>query len=147
MNGVQAHLWVNHIPVFGLALSAAVGIYAYYNWLPKVLMIAHLFALGAHTAGLLAFFTGEMAFHMLAEVKDTALNAPFAEVHEDIAHDFVLLFWLGLGLQSILLALLWRRRKLPPWLHLISVAWCILALVVCLVIAHSGGEIRHIHIR
>ena len=147
MNGVQAHLLVNHLPVLGLAISALFGSVVLYSKRPGLRSTYHLIALGSYVAAVLAFITGELALHTLADSQDPALADTYVEVHDTIAHDFVGLFWLGLALHAIVSVLLWRKRKLPKALDVVTVAFAILCFLITIVIAHSGGEIRHPHIR
>ena len=147
MNGVQVHLLVNHLPVLGLAISALFGSVVLYSKRPSYRITYHLIALGSYVAAILAFITGELAIHTLADSQDPALPDTYVGVHDTIAHDFVGLFWLGLALHAIVSVLLWRKRKLPKALDVVTVAFAILCLLITIVIAHSGGEIRHLHIR
>jgi hypothetical protein len=143
MNGAQAHLLVNHVPVLGAAFAAVLlgaGAARRSQELLKAGMWA--FVLAA-LAALPAFLTGEGAESVLKALPGARLDA--IRAHEEAAEAA---FWSLLSLGAACGGALWhagpglvRRRVWGPLLLLASPVLFLLARA-----AHLGGLIRHVEL-
>lgn len=141
MNGAQAHLLLNHLPVLGTAFAAALlaaGLARRSDELQKAGLWATLLA---GLSALPAYFTGEGAEHALealALAGDAVIHP-----HEEAA-ELALACALLLGAAAGAALALHRFRGRPlaassPWVLGIALA----ALALMARTAHLGGLIRH----
>lgn len=144
MNAVHVHLLLNHLPVIGSLIAAALLIVALLrrdSGLAKVTL--GLFVALAGIA-VVVFLTGEPAEELvegLAGVSESILEA-----HEEAA--LVATIAIGvLGVAALGMLVLFRRRSLPRSATLATLVAALLVAGVMGWTANFGGQIRHTEIR
>lgn len=145
MNGAQAHLLINHMPVLGTAFAAAllaVGVVGRSDELRKAgLWTFVLAALG----GLAAFLTGEGAEHVVEGLPGVTEGVIHA--HEEAAEKaFYALLALGVFALGGLLAA-FRTGTLSRRACAIVLALAVPVLGLLGWTAHLGGLVRHTELR
>lgn len=141
MNGAQAHLLFNHLPVLGVPFSALLllaGAWRRSEELKKAGLAA--FALTALCV-LPAYFTGEGAEHVIEDLP--GVTEGLIHAHEEAA-EAALAVTLILGALS--LGALWHAGKVGrvrrrAWVPVLLLGLAALALLART--AHLGGLIRH----
>ncbi|MBX3101934.1 MAG: hypothetical protein KF690_05455 [Bacteroidetes bacterium] len=150
MNGVSLHLLINHFPLAALLIALGIGLWTQFSGNRTAFRLYWVLSCIAFACLLPVLKTGEAALAHLAATQSPALDERYAGIHEQMAHDFIPLYitglvthlGLGLGLGSQRLGSRWPRRL--TW---ITLAILLLNLLVLAIVAHSGGEIRHTHLR
>lgn len=145
INGAQAHLLMNHIPVFGTAfglllLLAALALHTE-EWKRAALVVLLASALGT----IPAYLTGEPAEDVIENLDGVSKDS--IEEHEDAA----LYGLIGVELLGALALLgLWLSRggnTLPKGITTGALVLGLLTMAIVAQTAHLGGEIRHPEIR
>ncbi len=145
MNGAHLHLVMNHIPVLGAFAIVALTLLAKFkNDESLTKLNFQLMALiGLLTAPV--YFTGEGAEEVLEKLP--GFSEAIVERHEELGlYGLILAGILGLiGLIGLYLLRKNKAMAFSLWKGSLSVG--VIFLVVTLLIANAGGEIRHTEIR
>jgi len=145
-NPAYRHLLLNHVPITGLAVAAAVLAWAVFEdrWTTIVLGLV-LVAL-ASLAGALVLHSGDAAYPFLFDELDGHGQA-WLDHHAHLAERFGRVIPINGALAAVAIAagfrrIAWRRR-----LGIALLATTLASLGVAAVIAEAGGKIRHVELR
>ena len=144
MNSAHIHLLLNHIPVLGtfLALALLLASLPRHNVPRTRSALWLLVVLGIVTVGV--FLSGEPAEDAVEGL--AGVSEPLIESHEEAALASTIA--LGTLATFAVSALLWfRRRTLPRWVMLGSLAATMIVAGMMAWTANLGGQIRHTEIR
>lgn len=141
MNGAQAHLLLNHLPVFGVAFGLLILLYGIFRKCDVVKRVAlGLFILTA-LGTIPTYLTGESAQEVVEEVP--GVDKSFIEEHEESAM-ISLIGIEALGVISLAGLFLSRRSgTTPPMLVSVVVLLGSGALALVAWTSHLGGLIHH----
>lgn len=137
----DAHLWTNHFAVVGMMIAAGTGLLAMtprFHYLQEY--ACALFA-AAYCAALVAYFSGLPALELVAPgLSDWQIGA--AARHEAHAERFI---WSAAPAAALaLLRLFIRAEKRKTNIIFVSqTAAAVVAVVLAVLTASSGGAIRH----
>jgi len=141
MDLTRVHLFITHLPVFGLFLGFLALLYGAIRNDRQVKMLSIFIIIIATVGALIAFQTGESAeetVEHIAGVTDDAI-----EEHEESA-ELTILFFYGLGILSVAgLYLEMKSKRFASQLSLIVLAFTALAFFFVARTANLGGKIRH----
>lgn len=144
MDPTRVHLFITHLPVFGLFLGFLALAYGFIRNDRQVKIVSLSIVLIATIGAFIAFQTGEGA-------EETAEH--IAGVSEDVIHEheesaeFAILFFYGVGILS--LVALYLETKSKRYARELSLAVLALTAVTFFIVARTatlGGKIRHTEI-
>ncbi|MGC1244126.1 MAG: hypothetical protein WA874_21225 [Chryseosolibacter sp.] len=144
MDPTRVHLFITHLPVFGLFLGFLALAYGFIRNDRQVKIVSLSIVLIATIGAFIAFQTGEGA-------EETAEH--IAGVSEDVIHEheesaeFAILFFYGVGILS--LVALYLEAKSKRYARELSLAVLALTAVTFFIVARTatlGGKIRHTEI-
>jgi uncharacterized membrane protein len=141
MDGTRIHLFITHLPVFGLFLGFLVLLYGIIKDERHVKIVSLVIVLISVVGGIIAFRTGESAEHTVENIVGISEDA--VEEHEESA-EVTNLFFYGLGILSLggLYAEL-KRKKYSKQLLFAVMALTIVTFSFVAWTASLGGKIRH----
>jgi uncharacterized membrane protein len=144
MNGVQLHLILNHLPVFGILFGfvvLALGVWRRNeSWTRLALGV--LVFVGVTAA--LAMMTGEGAEEAVEHLP--GVSESIIHEHEEAA-ELTALITYALGAGALVTLWVFRRRAIPRSLSVVALAFTMLTSGFVGYTAHLGGQIRHTEIR
>ena len=144
MDPTRIHLFITHLPLFGLFLGILALIYALVVRSKQVNILALLIILIATIGAIIAMQTGEAAEETAETI--TGIVESAVEEHEESA-ELTALFFYGLGILSCIALYLEVKKKdlakLFLWIVLIFGA---ITFYLVLDTATLGGKIRHTEI-
>lgn len=136
------HVLINHFPLIGLLVAmVSLGCALALKSRGAIRVALGLVGLLALSACVVSHF-GEEGYDRVLSMADDDGQA-FLRYHEHLAERWIFLFYLCAAVAALGLGLGW---KWPRWLYLLSVLTLLLAgasLAAGILIARSGGEIRH----
>ena len=141
MDATRIHLFITHLPVFGLFLGFLVLLYGIIQDERHVKVVSLAIVLISVVGGIIAFRTGESAEHTIENIAGISEDA--VEEHEESA-EVTNLFFYGLGILSLggLYAEL-KRKKYAKQVLLAVMAFTIVTFSFVAWTALLGGKIRH----
>ena len=141
MDATRIHLFITHLPVFGLFIGFLVLLYGIIREERHVKIISLAILLIAVVGGLIAFQTGESAEETVENIAGIFENA--IEQHEESA-ELTILFFYGLGILLLIgLYVELNRKKYSKQLLLVVMAFSIITFSFVAWTASLGGKIRH----
>lgn len=144
MTGVQMHLVLNHLPVFGVLFGFVILALALWrrneSWTRLALGV--LVVVGITAA--LAMATGEGAEEAVEHLP--GVSESIIHTHEEAA-ELTALITYALGAGSLIALFAYRRRTLPRVLSVVALVFTIASAGFVAYTAHLGGQIRHTEIR
>jgi len=141
MNGAQWHLWINHLPVFGLVFGLLLQLAAMYRNQEEWKRVALLLYVATALGTIPVYVTGDPAEHIVRDMPD--VDRGLIETHQDWATASLIAIE-GLGIASLAglyLAHREGRGSVPVvqgCLALAVIGFCLVAWT-----SHLGGEVRH----
>jgi len=144
MDATRIHLFITHLPVFGLFLGFIVLLYGIIKKERHVKIVSLTILLTSIVGGLIAFQTGESAEETVENI--TGVLEDTIEQHEESA-EITILFFYGLGVLS--LSALYaevKRKKYSKQLLIIVMAFTVVTFSFVAWTASLGGKIRHTEI-
>ena len=144
MDATRIHLFITHLPVFGLFLGFIALLFGFLYKDKGVKVVSLAIILVAIAGGLIAFQTGEPAEETVENISGVTENA--IEIHEESA-ELTNLFFVGLGLLSIVsLYGEVKGKRFAKDILLVVLAFSALTLYFVVRTASLGGKIRHTEI-
>lgn len=144
MNGVQLHLVLNHLPVFGILFGFVVLALAVWrrneSWTRLALGV--LVVVGISAA--LAMMTGEGAEEAVEHLP--GVSESIIHEHEEAA-ELTALITYALGASALVALWVFRRRTIPRVLSVMALVLTMATSGFVAYTAHLGGQIRHTEIR
>lgn len=144
MDPTRIHLFITHLPVFGLFLGLiALG----YGWFRKdthVKVVGLAIIIIASVGGIIAFQTGEAAEETVEKI--STVSGDIVEEHEESA-EFTVLFIYALAVLS--LASLYFELKGMKYSKQLVIAVMLVSVITFFAVARTallGGKIRHTEI-
>jgi uncharacterized membrane protein len=144
MNGVQLHLVLNHLPVFGILFGfvvLALGVWRRNDSWTR-LALGVLVVVGITAA--LAMMTGEGAEEAVEHLP--GVSEAIIHEHEEAA-ELTALITYALGAGALVSLWVFRRRTIPRALSVTALAFAMATSGFVAYTAHLGGQIRHTEIR
>jgi uncharacterized membrane protein len=144
MDATRIHLFITHLPVFGLFLGFFALVYGVLRDDKGVKIVSLVIIVVSIAGGLIAFQTGESAEETVEKL--SGLSEEAIERHEESA-ELTNAFFIGLGLLS-LLSLYFELKSNRFGKHML-VAVLALTVVTFFFVARTaslGGKIRHTEI-
>jgi len=144
MDLTRVHLFITHLPVFGLFLGFLALLYGALRKDKQVKMVSHFIVIVATIGALIAFQTGEFAEETVEDI--TGVTHDAIEEHEESA-EVTILFFYGLGILSVIgLYLEMKAKKYASQLSLAVLAFTAVTFFFVSRTALLGGKIRHTEI-
>jgi uncharacterized membrane protein len=144
MDATRIHLFITHLPVFGLFLGFLVLLYGIIRGERHVKIVSLTILLISIVGGLIAFQTGESAEETVESITGVLENT--IEQHEESA-ELTILFFYGLGILSLIsLYVELKRKKYSKQLLIIVMAFTVVTFSFVAWTASLGGKIRHTEI-
>lgn len=144
MDPTRVHLFITHLPVFGLFLGFLALLYGAIRRDKQVKMVSHFIIIVATIGALIAFQTGESAEETVEHIAGVTHDA--IEEHEEAA-EVTIWFFYGLGILTMTaLYFEMKARKYASQLSLIVLAFSAVTFFVVVRTANLGGKIRHTEI-
>ena len=144
MNGVQLHLVLNHLPVFGILFGfviLALGVWRRNeSWTRLALGV--LVVVGITAA--LTMMTGEGAEEAVEHLP--GVSESIIHDHEEAAEITALITY-ALGAGALVSLWVFRRRTIPRVLSVMALVFTMATTGFVAYTAHLGGQIRHTEIR
>lgn len=145
MNGAQAHVFVNHVPIIGLIFSAALTVYGLARGSDELKKAGLWAFVLAGLSALPAFWTGEPAEEVIEHLE--GVSEELIHEHEEAAEK-ALAAALVLGAAALaFLAAAWRTKALSSKAAPVVLALSAPVFAVVAWAAHLGGLIRHPELR
>ena len=144
MDATRIHLFITHLPVFGLFLGLIVLGYGFFQKDTQVKVVALALIFIAAVGGLVAFQTGEPAEERVENI--TAVSHSTVEEHEEAAELTVLFIYALAVLSLISLYFELKRMKYSKQLLLMVMLVSIITFFAVARTALLGGQIRHTEI-
>lgn len=141
MDATRIHLFITHLPVFGLFLGICALLFGVIRNDKWVRITALGIIIVAITGGLIAFQTGEPAEETVENI--AGISHDSIEAHEE-AGEISNVFFIGLGLLSI--AAVYFEMKNKSFSKQVLIAVLALSLITFYFVARTatlGGKIRH----
>jgi uncharacterized membrane protein len=144
MDATRIHLFITHLPVFGLFLGLIVLGYGFFRKDTQVKVVALALIFIAAVGGVIAFQTGEAAEETVENITSVSENT--VEEHEEAAELTVILIYAlaVLSLTSLYFEL--KRMKYSGQLLFIVMLVSMITFVAVARTALLGGKIRHTEI-
>lgn len=144
MDATRIHLFITHLPVFGLFLGFFVLLFGLLRKEKGVKVVALAMIIVAITGGFIASQTGEFAEETVESIAVISHDA--VELHEESA-EITMLFLAALGvLSAIALFLEIRDNRFAKQTLVIVLALSAFAFYFVARTAMQGGKIRHTEI-
>lgn len=144
MDPTRVHLFITHLPVFGLFLGFLALLYGVFRREKHVRIIALFIIAVAAVGAVIAFQTGEAAEETVEHIAGVSHDA--IEEHEESA-ELTILFIYGLGVLSIIgMYLEAKENRHALRLSLFLVLFTALTFYFVATTANLGGKIRHTEI-
>ena len=144
MDATRIHLFITHLPLFGLFLGFFVLLFGLLRKDKGVKVVALVIILVAITGGFIASQTGEFAEETVEGI--AAISHDAVELHEESA-EVTILFLAALGvLSAIALYMEIRNKRLAKQALAIVLAFSALVFYFVARTAMQGGKIRHTEI-
>ena len=144
MDATRIHLFITHLPLFGLFLGFFVLLFGVLRKDKGVKVVALAVILVAITGGIIASQTGEFAEDTVENIGGISHDA--VELHEESA-EITILFLAGLGvLSAIGLYLEITHKRLAKQALVMVLVVSVVAFYFVARTAMSGGKIRHTEI-
>jgi uncharacterized membrane protein len=141
MDATRIHLFITHLPVFGLFLGFLVLVYGIMRHERQVKIVSLAVILISVVGGIIAFRTGESAEHTVENIGGVSEDA--VEEHEESA-EVTNLFFYGLGILCLCgLYSELNGKKYSKQLLLAVMAFTIVTFSFVVWTASLGGKIRH----
>ena len=141
MDATRIHLFITHLPVFGLFLGFLVLLYGIIKKERHVKIVSLTILLISIVGGLIAFQTGESAEETVENITGVLENT--IEQHEESA-ELTILFFYGLGILSLSsLYVEVKRKKYSKQLLIIVMVLTVVTFSFVAWTASLGGKIRH----
>lgn len=144
MDATRVHLFITHLPVFGLFLGFCALLFGVVRNDKGVKLTSLAIIVVAIIGGLVAFQTGEPAEETVENI--AGISHDSVEAHEE-AGEISNVFFIGLGLLSI--AALYFEAKNRRFSRQLLIAVLALSLITFYFVARTatlGGKIRHVEI-
>ena len=141
MDATRIHLFVTHLPVFGLLLGFLALVYGAIRRDKQVKIISYLIILVAVAGGVIAFQTGPFAEDSVEKLAGVSKDA--IEEHEESA-EWAIPFFYGLAVLSC--AAIYFQGKESKFARPLLFAILFLSLFTFFIAARTaslGGKIRH----
>lgn len=144
MDATRIHLFITHLPVFGLFLGFFALLYGILRKDRGVKIVSLAIVIVAIAGGLIAFQTGEPAEETVESISGITEDA--IELHEESA-ELTNVFFIGLGILS-LVALYFEvvNRRFAKQILWIVIAGTAVTFFFVARTASLGGKIRHTEI-
>lgn len=144
MDPTRIHLFITHLPVFGLFLGVLTLLYGILRKEKSVRVVALLTIIIATAGAVIAFKTGEGAEETAEHI--SGITHDVIEAHEESAEVTILLFY-GLGVLSVAgLYLESREVRYASRMSLLVILFSALTFYFAARTASLGGKIRHTEI-
>jgi uncharacterized membrane protein len=144
MDATRIHLFITHLPVFGLFLGFCALLFGLLRNDKGVKVVSLIIIIIALVGGLIAFQTGEPAEETVESISGISENA--IELHEESA-ELTNLFFIGLGILSLVgLYFEATSNRFGKQMLLIVLALTALTFYFVARTASLGGKIRHTEI-
>ncbi len=144
MDPVRVHLFITHLPVFGLALGFLALIYGIMVKSKHANILALLIILVSAIGGIIALRTGEAAEHKVEEIAGVLESA--IEEHEESAEATTPFFYGLLVLAAVAVYLEAKEKRYAKTASLIVLGVSVATFYLVIKTANLGGEIRHTEI-
>jgi uncharacterized membrane protein len=144
MDATRVHLFITHLPVFGLFLGFLALAYGLFRNDRQVKIVSLSIVLIATIGAFIAFQTGEGAEETAEHIAGVSEDA--IHEHEESA-EFAILFFYGVGILS--LVALYLEAKVKRYARELSLAVLALSAVTFFIVARTaslGGKVRHTEI-
>ena len=144
MDATRVHLFITHLPVFGLFLGFLALAYGLVRNDRQVKIVSLSIVLIATIGAFIAFQTGEGAEETAEHIAGVSEDA--IHEHEESA-EFAILFFYGVGILS--LVALYLEAKSKRYARELSIAVLALSAVTFFIVARTaslGGKVRHTEI-
>lgn len=144
MDGTRIHLFITHLPLFGLFLGFFALLIGVLRKDKGVKVVALAVIVVAVVGGLIAYQTGEAAEHTVEKITEVSHDA--VELHEESA-EITILFLAALGIISAIALYMEIADKLFAKQTLVAVlVFSALTFYFVARTATQGGKIRHTEI-
>jgi hypothetical protein len=144
MDPTRIHLFITHLPVFGLFLGFLALLYGIIRNERHVKIVSLTILLISIAGGIIAFQTGESAEDTIENINGILENS--VEEHEESA-ELTILFFYGLGILSLIgFYVELKRKKYSKQLLIVIMAFTVVTFSFVAWTASLGGKIRHIEI-
>ena len=141
MDATRIHLFITHLPVFGIFLGALVLVFGLIRKESQVKIVSYAIIVISIVGGIVAFQTGEEAEHAVESIAGLSDNV--IEEHEESA-ELAVWFIYSLGLLSLLAMYFEVKGKaLAKQFSYVVLAVSIIAFYFVASTASLGGKIRH----
>lgn len=144
MDPVRIHLFITHLPVFGLALGFLALIYGIKLKSKHANILALLIILVSAIGGIIALRTGDAAEHIVEEIAGVSESA--IEEHEEFAESTAPFFYGLLILASAAVYLEAKEKRYAKAANLIVLGVSVATFYLVIKAASLGGKIRHTEI-
>lgn len=144
MDSTRVHLFITHLPVFGLFLGFLALTYGLIRKDRQVKIVSLSIVLVATIGAFIAFQTGEGAEETAEHIAGVSEDA--IHEHEESA-EFAIVFFYGVGILSMVA--LYLETKAKRYAKELSIAVLALSAVTFFLVAQTanlGGKIRHTEI-
>ena len=144
MDATRVHLFITHLPVFGIFLGFMALLFGLIRKDRQVKIVSLLILLIAISGGIIAFQTGESAEETVENL--TGISENTIEEHEESA-ELTILFFYALGILTLIsLSLELKNNKYARQVLFLVMALSILTFFLVVRTAALGGKIRHTEI-
>lgn len=145
MDPTRVHLFITHLPVFGLLLGFLAALYGILRRDNNVKIVALAIIIIAAAGAVIAFQTGEPAEETVENI--SGVSHDLVEEHEESA-ELTMLFVYALGVLSIVgLYLEIKQKRIAQRFSLIILFATALTFYFVSSTASLGGKIRHTEIQ
>ena len=144
MDATRVHLFITHLPVFGLFLGFLVLVYGVIMDQRHVKIVSLVILLISIVGGIIAFRTGESAEDTVGNITGIIENT--IEQHEESA-ELTILFLYGLGILSLIgLYVELKHKEFSKQMLIIIIGLTVVTFSFVVWTASLGGKIRHTEI-
>jgi uncharacterized membrane protein len=144
MDATRIHLFITHLPVFGLFIGSLALAWALVIRNTQVKIVSLSIILVSIIGGLIAFQTGNLAEDVVEKISGISDEA--IEEHEEAA-EFAVIFFYGLALLSVAgLYFQWKENRYARPLIFVILAISIFTFFIVARVASLGGKIMHTEI-
>ena len=141
MDATRVHLFITHLPVFGLFLGFLVLVYGVIMDQRHVKIVSLVILLISIVGGIIAFRTGESAEETVENIAGVFEDT--IEQHEESA-EITIWFFYGLGILSISgLYVEMKGKNYSKQILIIVIAFTVVTFSFVAWTASLGGKIRH----
>jgi uncharacterized membrane protein len=144
MNIVHVHLLLNHVPVVGAVLGAALLVYALIRRNSEVAKLSLALFAALAVVAVAVFFTGEPAEEAIEQLP--GFSNTITEQHEELALASTIALG-SFGVVALAALAYYRRKLLPRWATATGLAISLTIGGLLAATANLGGQIRHSEIR